>query len=235
MKPVADILAASEIFEGTPKPALEALAAQAGMARFAPGQAIFEAGDDSDALYAVISGRIRVYRTSEDGEEVTLALIDPENLLGEIGAIDGAGRTASASAVGKTELARISTAVFQRFLEENPTVAMHVLKVVCARMRNTISQLDSLAFLGLEARLARLLVMLCRSHGVPQPDGAVLIDLRLGQRELGAFIALSRESVSKQMALWRAEGLIDKRDGRMAVCDPETLEALAQLPPEAEG
>ncbi|MGF1563315.1 MAG: Crp/Fnr family transcriptional regulator [Geminicoccaceae bacterium] len=223
---LVNTLASSRFFSALNSAQLQPLAAQASFHDYRTGQSVFQAGDASDALYAVIYGRVRISRTSHDGEEITLGLVNQGEIFGEIAVIDGGLRSASACAQEATRLGVIARDSFMGFLHEHPSITVELLRVLCKRQRRTIEQVDALAFQCLEVRLARLLVNLSESYGRRHPEG-VLLDLRLGQRELGAFIASSRESVSKQLATWRQDGLVDRADGRLVLKDKDALESLA--------
>lgn len=225
---LVEIFAENDAFRLAARPALEALAGRAQERRFRNGQMIFETGQASDALYAVLEGRVRIFRTSLEGDEVTLGLIDAGQIFGEIAVIDGGGRTASAETAAACRIATVPRQAFLRFLQENASAATKLLQIVCGRLRDTMETLDAVAFLGLEARLARLLVKLADQYGVEQTDG-LLIDLRLGHKELGAFIATTRESIGKQLGRWRDEGLVERRQGQLLIRDRAALEELARL------
>ena len=201
---------------------LEPLRARTVSRRYQAGQVVFDAGDESDAVYVVVAGRIRIVRHSEDGDEVMLAFVERGDIIGEMGVLDDGVRSASAIAHVESELQEISRAVFFDFLEKTPALTLKLLRLLCRRQRRTIDQVGAIAFLGLEARLARLLVALADTYGVKRANG-VLIDLKIGQRDLGAFIATTRESVGKQLNLWREEGLVEKESGRLLIRALDTL------------
>lgn len=223
---IAAVLKESDFFDGCADEDLQQLSHQAVVTAFTAGQHVFDSGDVSDALYVVLQGRVRIVRYSDDGQEITLGLIEEGEIFGEIALLDGGSRSASAYAQDKSLIGVIKRSDFFAFLETNPRMTIHLLVMICGRLRNTIDQVHSIALMSLEARLARLLLTLAASYGKRRADG-VLIDLKIGQKELGAFIATTRESVGKQLGIWRDEGLIGREGGKIVLLDLATLTDLA--------
>ena len=89
--------------------------------------------------------------------------------------------------------------------------------------------MEEIALLDLPARLARLLTKLAQEYGTAGPDG-VRIRLKLSQKDLSALIATTRESVNKQLRLWREEGVLDEEGGNIVIRKPEVLSAFMPDP-----
>lgn len=198
--------------------------------RLQHGQVIFSRGDPGGTLMAVAEGRVRISLGSEDGKEVVLAILEPGEVFGEIALLDGKGRTADATAMGDCRLLVLRQQDFLPFVEQEPGLAIRLMQVLCERIRQANGICESIAFLDLPSRLARLLLQLDRTHG-EQVAGGRRIRLDLSQSEIGNLIATSRESVNKQLKLWEREGLIAFDHGHIVLKDPTVFEALA--PPVA--
>jgi CRP/FNR family transcriptional regulator, cyclic AMP receptor protein len=195
---------------------------------FPHGQTIFQRGDQGSSLMAVLEGRVRISVCSEEGKEVTLGIMGPGELLGEIALLDGKGRTADATAMGACRLLLLDQRVFLPFLERNPSFAVHLLQILCGRLRKATSVCESLALLDIPARLARLLVQLAELQGEPTGAGR-RIGFRLSQQELGNLVAATRESVNKQLKLWEDEGLISVDQGRITLHDLEEMRLMGEI------
>jgi CRP-like cAMP-binding protein len=92
-------------------------------------------------------------------------------------------------------------------------------------LRDTSAGLEQLATQRVPARLAALLLRLAAEYGRPQPEGAVLLPMRLSQTELSMLIASTREAVNKQLATWREAGLLDMKAGHIVIRRPAALAA----------
>lgn len=206
---------------------LDRLVAMATERSFRGGQVIFQKGEPGTSLMAVLSGRVRISAYSEDGKEMILNIVEPGQLFGEIALLDGKERTADATAMGSTALLVLDRRHFVPFLERNPKIAVRLLELLCERVRRTSELVENVAFLDFSARLARLLARLAESYGEARADGAVRINLRLSQQDLGNLIATTRESVNRQLSAWQQDGLIALEQGRITILDPDALEDLS--------
>ncbi len=120
-------------------------------------EVLFQKGDPGDALYGVLSGRIRISTNTPGGKEIIFAIMDPGEVFGEIALLDGMARTADASAIGPSKLLMIHRRDFLDFLEREPRLAIHLLRLLCERLRHTDELVEDAAFLTLPARLAKRL------------------------------------------------------------------------------
>jgi CRP-like cAMP-binding protein len=207
----------------------EQLMASATERRFRHGQTIFRRGDPGSSLLAVLEGQVRIGVCSETGKEITLGIVGQGELFGEIAVIDGAGRTADATAIGACRLLVLDRRDFLPFLERCPGVAVRLLQLLCARMRKATSMCESVALLDVPMRLARLMLQLAEEHGEPA-GSRQRIALKLSQQELGNLVAATRESINKHLRLWEAEGLISMNRGSIVLNDVARIEQIGGGP-----
>jgi len=116
---------------------LEELAVEVEQVKFDPEQTIFNANDKGDALYVVDSGSVRIWVLDEDVKPVTLTELKPGDFFGELAVLDRGPRSTNATTIGPTELHRLSSDDFQKFLMKHPDVAIDVICEIGARMRQT--------------------------------------------------------------------------------------------------
>jgi CRP-like cAMP-binding protein len=202
------------------------LAEYAAMVRHEADAVLFQRGDPGSSMMAVVRGRVKICTHSIDGKELILNIIKPGEVFGEIALIDGAPRTADAVTLETCELLVLERRDFQRHLDANPKVACRLLEVLCRRLRRTSAALEEQLFMEVPGRLARVLLHLAEAHGVPAKAGRC-IDVRLSQQQLGSLTGITRESVNKQLGLWRSEGWIAVKGGYVTVIDAAALAALA--------
>lgn len=204
------------------------LAEYAQIARFGADEVIFQRGDPGDSMMAVVTGRVKICAHSEDGKELILNIIKPGEVFGEISLIDGEPRTADAAALEPSQLLVLERRDFQRHLEQNPRVAQRLLAILCQRLRRTSAALEESLFLEVPARLARVVLHLAQAYGIPA-KGGTCIDVKLSQGQLGAIAGITRESVNKQLGLWREAGWVSVRNGYLTVMAAAALAELAGL------
>ncbi len=192
------------------------------------GTLLCRQGDSGDCLFGILSGRVRIYIHGHDNREVLLNILEAGALFGEIALLDARPRTANASTMEDCEILTMHRQHFIPLLEDDPKLAIHMLALLCERVRWTSAMIEDAAFLNLPARFAKRLLALAQSHGERSPDGhGVRIRLHLSQRQIGAMVGASREAVNKQIQLWRADGILAFDGQHHILLKPEWLEAIA--------
>jgi CRP/FNR family cyclic AMP-dependent transcriptional regulator len=218
-----DALLASPFFSHLRAEELDELIAHSAERRALRGTLIFSKGDPGHFMLAVLSGLVRVGVTSADGREITLNVIGPGEIVGEVALLDGRPRSADAVAAEETTMMVIERRFFLPFLVRHEGLVERMLAVLCDRLRRTSAALEELALLDLPGRLARLLVKLAGDYGRAVEGGGVRIDIRLSQRDLSNQVAATRESVNKQLRIWRDAGIIGIESGHIVLRDVAAL------------
>ena len=221
-------LLASPLFQAMQPAELDEILELASERRVRRGQTIFQKGDNSSSLMAVLRGRVRVSSVSGEGKEVTLNVINPGQVFGEIALLDGEPRSADCTAIDDTLLLVLERRHFLPFLRHNPELLLRLLAVLCGRLRRTSTALEEIALFDLPIRLARVLLKLAEDYGRPGESG-MRIDLKLSQRDLSNLVASSRESVNKQLRAWRESGAVDLQDGYVVLRQPAELKRLTDI------
>ena len=187
------------------------------------GETLFEQGDDGDSLYAVNDGAIELSVLSREGRKLSLDVLRPGTVFGEIALFDPSARTATAIAVGPTTVLRVSNADLMRELRRTPDLAMDLVRVAGQRMRWMGRQLSEHVFLPMPSRLARKMLHLTAHQA---PDEKVL---DMSQAELAEFVGATREAVSKTLSVWKARSVIEITRGGVRILDHGALQAMADL------
>ncbi|SMC16055.1 cAMP-binding domain of CRP or a regulatory subunit of cAMP-dependent protein kinases [Andreprevotia lacus DSM 23236] len=186
-------------------------------------QVVIAQGTEGEEMYAVLRGRLKVSRTSSEGKEATLAILEGGEVFGEIAMLDGGARTASVEALEPCELLVLKRDVVLSYLETHPKVMRQLIAALCQRLRGADELLQDTLFLPMTQRLAKVLRQLGAQHGSSGPRGT-LIDLKLSQQEIANLVGASRESVNKQLNAWENEGLIELvSSGYIRLLKPEQL------------
>ena len=188
--------------------------------KFAAGQDLFVQDDIADRVYGVLHGTIEISIYSPDGRKLVANMELAQSLVGEIGALDGGLRTATATCLTDCELVSVSRMKLFERIEAQPRLARAMIELLCARLRWVSGELGDQAFLGIEARLAKRLTFL--SGFMADQEGWVSIS----QSELAEFLGATRESVNKMLNDWRARSLISIRRGGIRVRNPAALRSM---------
>ncbi|WP_421722899.1 Crp/Fnr family transcriptional regulator [Bauldia sp.] len=171
------------------------------------GDTLFDQGDDSDALYIVVTGIVRIYLTADDSREATINLLEEGEVIGEIALLDGLPRSAGAAALTEVRLIVIPRDPFLEMLESTPKLARQIILMLCERLRAANAQVDQAIFHDLRYRLLGLLRQLAVIHGRVEKDVAI-VDMELTQGTLAQMLGSSREAVNKQLRALAKENRI---------------------------
>ncbi len=195
------------LFGGLDKDELRRLAGIAREITIQIGDTLFDQGDESDALYIVVSGIIRIYLTADDSREATINLLEEGEVIGEMALLDGLPRSAGAAALTEARLIVVPREPFMALLDSSPKLARQIILMLCERLRAANAQVDQAIFHDLRYRLLGLLRQLAVIHGRIEADVAI-VDMELTQGTLAQMLGSSREAVNKQLRALAKEGKI---------------------------
>ena len=220
------VLQKNILFRGLSDTALERIAAIATRRHYSKGAVIFAQGQPGDALFAVVAGQVRISATGVGGQEVFLNIMEPGYAFGVVAVMGGLPRTAGASALEDTTLLVIKRADFLKLLEREPKLAIHLLKLLCERLRWTSALVEETAFLAGPARLAKRLLILASLHGRSTSVGE--LELKISQADLARFLNISRQIVNQNLREWLRSGWVDLGNSRIVIRNPEALRRVAE-------
>jgi len=218
------ILEHNFLFHGLQAGSIDAIGDLANRKSFAGGSLIFSQGDAGDALYGVAAGQVRIYSSDNKGHEVFLNLLGPGDTFGEIALLDGLPRTASAVTTTKSTLVSIPRLEFLRYLEIDTGLSVHLMKLLCERLRWVSDLVEESAFLAGPARVAKRLTNLVDSYGRPAADGGT--EIVMSQADLGHFLGISRQIINQYLRSWCEQGWVELKRGRIIVHDVESIRNL---------
>jgi CRP/FNR family transcriptional regulator len=186
------------------------------------GASVFREGDQGDQLYFIVSGKVKLGRTSPDGRESLLAILGPGELFGEMALFDPSPRTATATAVSETRLAGLKNESLNGLLRTRPEVSAQLLQALARRLRRTNDSLSDLVFSDVPGRVAKALLDLADRFGRPATDG-VLVAHELTQEELAQLVGASRETVNKALAEFVQRGWLRLEARAVVILDMQRL------------
>ena len=177
---------------------------------------MLRAGERTDALYIILSGRAKIVIDDGDGREVTLTTLGPSEFFGEMSLIDDKPRSASVEAIEACEVLYISKIAFMGVLKDNFEVAMLMLRSVVGRLREADRKIASLALMDVHGRVARLIMDLAH-----ESNGNWIVDT--GSEEMARMVGASREMVSRVLKEMRDGGLIRRDKRKIVVLDRSSM------------
>lgn len=195
------------LFAMLPESRLALLSGVVRRGNFARGATIIAAGKTEDHLCIIVSGAIKiVISDQDDGREVILSMLGPGEYFGEMAAIDGGTRSASAVSLDACELLLVPMSDFRKCLSENVELTMTVMRCLVRRLRDANAKIASLALMRVHGRVARLLLDLSETI-----DGQRVVTRRIARQDMARMIGASREMVRRAMNKLQVAGYIDVR------------------------
>jgi|SRR5581483_2648999 len=199
------------LFSSLTEPELQALSDRAVERRFAPEEMLFWEGEDCAGIFLILEGSVKIFKTSAGGREMMLALETAPSTVAELPLFDGGPYPASVRAVQPVTSLFINKSDFYQVCRQYPDVALKILAVVGRRLRHLVSVVEVMTFGSVTQRLARLLLDTAK-----QADE---FDLPVTHQELASRLGTVREVVSRNLARFRAEGVIKIEGGRVTILD----------------
>ncbi|OGA54562.1 MAG: Crp/Fnr family transcriptional regulator [Betaproteobacteria bacterium RIFCSPLOWO2_12_FULL_62_58] len=170
---------------------LRTLSAQGVVKNFPRNTVIVSEGDETDSLYIIIAGRVKVFVSDEEGKEIVLGTQGPGEYFGEM-VLDGRPRSASVMTLEPSRFAVIPKNKFRDFLLSHPGFSLHLIEKLIRRTRALTESVKSLALMDVYGRVARLLLELGHDEG-----GRLVIDEKLTQQDIASRVGASREMISR--------------------------------------
>jgi CRP/FNR family cyclic AMP-dependent transcriptional regulator len=181
----------------------------------APAEVIFLQTDEGSALFAILSGQVRIVIGDTDGREHVLHVLGSGEMFGEIAALDGRPRSTDAIAVTRCRLLLLERRSLLALIVSQPAVAIGLIGILCERQRDITAQVEGLLFHTLSERLASALLGLYKDKKSAS--------INVTQTELSHLTGVRRESVNKKLRAWKAAGLVELQPGRVRIVDADGL------------
>ncbi|MFC2020619.1 Crp/Fnr family transcriptional regulator [Chloroflexota bacterium] len=186
------------------------------------GAMILYDDEPAEALYFVVSGAVKVFKTSIEGKEQILKVVRPGESFNDVPVFDDGPNPTSAQAMVPVVLYELSKSDLRVLLQNHPKIAMNTIKVLAEQVRQMVSLVEDLSFRHVIGRVARILHEQTRDGAGPGP--------RLTQQEMAAMAGSAREVVSRSLRTLEEEGLIRLARHRIVITDKEALREMVESP-----
>jgi CRP/FNR family cyclic AMP-dependent transcriptional regulator len=208
-------------------PLREAILSRSVVRRIADGAMLSSRGATADEWCGVAKGSVRISSVSLSGKQVTLTYVEPGVWFGDIALFDGLPRTHDANAHGETTLLAVRKPDFKDILAQHVELYDALLRLNCRRLRLMFDVVEDLNTRPLAARLAKQVLLLARSYGVPQGE-EIRIGLQLAQEDLAQLLGASRQRVNQELKGFERDGAVRIEPTRLVVLSKEKLLAISE-------
>ncbi|MEW6721515.1 MAG: Crp/Fnr family transcriptional regulator [Thermodesulfobacteriota bacterium] len=222
-----DILRKTPLFSSLPEEDLRGVASLAVPRRYGKKEAIFREGDRADGFYVVASGKVKVFKLSEEGKEQVLHVIEPGQSFAEATLFEGGAYPAHAETLSETEMLFVPKRPFLDLLEKRPKVAIRMLGSISRWLRQMTNLVENLSLRDVETRLLLYLSEELQRRGIPLRDGATL-ELPFSKNVLASRLGTVPETFSRALKKLQEDGRIDVRGKRIRILSAAAIRATAE-------
>lgn len=215
-------LANIKLWRGLPEEQVEQLAKIAIAQTYSKGEIIFQAGDEGSGFFIIVSGRVKVYKTSAEGKEQILHLFGAGDHFAEVPAFDGQSFPASAMALETSELLFFPRTSFLNLLQEQPNLAIKILGIFARHLRLMAQLVEDLSLKEVPGRLATYLLYLSDRN-----NSSDVVELDMTKAQLAALLGTIPETLSRVFAKLNAEDIISTNGSKIKLLDRKRLSGLA--------
>jgi CRP-like cAMP-binding protein len=221
-----EVLRQTTIFRRLSAEDRQRLAAVTTARAFPKGAVLFREGDPSDQLYTVVTGRVKVFKTTSRGTDVILEIFGPGDPVGAVAVYESRPYPASAIAIEATTCVLVARQTFFQLIETYPTMMRGLLGGLTLRLVELTNRLAELSGGRVEARLARFFLKLAGDMGQARAEGT-FIPLALSRQELADMIGTTIETSIRIMSRWGKDDIVRTEKDGFLVVDRAGLEAIA--------
>ncbi len=213
------------LFQGVSPDKLHMLAAQATYKKFKAGELVIGEADPIRSFYVVITGQLKLYRSSTEGKEQTLQLLGPGDPFGLCTAFATESFPASAMAIEDAAVLLIPGTVMEAIARQEPALLLNIISILSQRLKDSMALIESLALKEIPGRLASFL-----SHLLPKnaKDKNTAVELTISQRELAKILGATPEALSRALRKMANDGIIATAGRVITILDHKALENLAE-------
>lgn len=207
-------------FAGLPQEEVQSIEPFLFEKHFSRNEIVLWEGEPGEAFYIIVSGRVKIYKTSPEGKEQTLRIMGEGESFNEVPLFDGGPNPASVVALEPTVLYGIRRSDIGVILKNCPALATNIIKVLAARLRYLVSLVEDLSFRSVMARVARVLLDNAQEGGQKRP--------RLTQQEMAAMVGTAREVISRALKALEDRGAIRRERYRIFITDAVALRRIRE-------
>jgi CRP/FNR family transcriptional regulator, cyclic AMP receptor protein len=192
-----------------------------------PHEVVVRQGDQGDCVFIISTGFLKVCVAGPSGSMSTLCVVGPGEIFGELSLLDGGPRSATVTAITRSELVALDRGPFLEMLAARPRVSIAIMEVLARRVRRLSERFDDLTGMRVGSRLAKQLLLLAENHAHQLGLTRLRLGVKLSQRELGELVGATRESVNKNLSALRDGGAVADDGGYVVITNLDLLRSIA--------
>jgi len=188
---------------------------------------IFIEGGACPGFYVLKSGRVKLLKTSKDGKEQIIKILQPGELIGTETFYNGKVYGNTAMAMDDCELCFIEKGAFFRILEKHPSIAKKIIVALSKELDHAYSKIGSMGLMNARGKMAHLLYTLSKEYGIAE-KGKIKLNPSLSRLEIAELLGITQETAIRLLKSFKDEGIIETKRKEIIIKAPEKLEALGR-------
>lgn len=222
------LLAQTALFADVPPVALDQLTVGAYRRATVTGEYLFHQDDAAHRYCVVLSGKFRLVQHSAEGKDVTMAVFVLGDVIGLVVALTNDPYPGSVEALDAGEVLLLPGAPLWPVMNDCGLLAVRVLRLIAGRLKETQNRVRELSVERVQQRIARALLRLSQKVGVKEADGSIRLALTLGRQDLAQLTGTTLETVSRTIAAWERDGMLDAGREQITIRKLDEITAIAQ-------
>lgn len=213
------------LFQGVSPEKIKSLLSKSIIRKFKPGEMVIGEEDPIRSFYVVISGQLKLYRSSAEGKEQTLQLLSPGDPFGLCTAFATDSFPANAMAIVESSVLLIPGTVMEETARQEPAILFNIIQILSQRLKDSMELIESLALKEIPGRLASFLCQLLPDEST---DEKASVKLTISQRELAKILGATPEALSRALRKMANDGVLSTAGRVITILDRNALAQLAE-------
>lgn len=189
------------------------------------GDIIFNEGDIGKALFFVVHGKVKIFKTSLDGREITLNILGDNSIFAEVTLFNDVNYPATVEAIEDSQIGFILNKDIENLILSNNHLALEIIKVLSKRLYRSQMSVKDMAFSDTYVRIVKVLIDLSKRHSTNTKAGTQ-IDISITRQDIANMVGTSRETVSRVISSLKKDNLINPSSKKIVISDIEKLKSI---------
>ncbi|SMC26542.1 CRP/FNR family transcriptional regulator, anaerobic regulatory protein [Clostridium acidisoli DSM 12555] len=190
------------------------------------GSVIFHEYDKGDAFFFVKSGKVKIFKTSFDGRDITLNILEEGSIFAEVTLFNDINYPATAMVLEESQIGMILNKDIEKLILKNTSLALQIIKLLNKRLYKSQSTIKDMAFSDTFVRVTNVLIDLSSSHGIVTNNG-IEINMNITRQDIADMVGTTRETVSRIIADLKRDGFIETNSKKIIIIDTENFKKLS--------
>lgn len=221
------VLRGMPLFAAMSESQIDQMTGQASTRRVPQGEVVFAQGEQAQAFYVLLHGRLKVTQVTRDGQQIIVRMIHPGDLFGFTRALGRSDYPGTATAAVDSLIAAWPTLSWDSLVADNPHLAMNAIRTIGQRLDEAHTRIREMSTEEVERRVAHAVLRLVEQAGARDESG-LRIDFPISRRDIAEMTGTTLHTVSRILSAWEAQGLVEGGRQKLLVRDRAGLTRLAE-------